>query len=279
MRISVITPVLNRDKYLEECIESVLKQSHHDTEHVLIDGCSEDGTLDILRRYSELYPERIRYISERDKGACDAISKGLRLASGAAFGFLGSDDIYPLDAMAKVNDAFRRYPDVGLIYGNCNIIDGAGQFTHTVYAADFDLKEAIHTFCGMYTPAMFYKREVVDRIGYMDGTINACDYDFILRAARACVKFQRVDEPLANFRMHNGSVTCSRGAQYMYAWQNFKVAHRYGAKLYGPRARNIIMTYLTYPLRPILAPIYHNRVLYPMLSRMLHKVIGGKPEK
>ena len=244
MIVSTITPTLNRAEYVEECIESVLNQNCSDVEHVLVDGCSTDGTLDILGRYSKLYPERIRYVSEKDRGACDAISKGLKMAKGSIFGFLGSDDTYPANVIAKVIDAFNRYPDVGLIYGNCNVINAQGQFTHTVYAADFDREEAIHTFCGMYTPAMFFRKEVVDRIGYMDGTINACDYDFILRASKM-FKFQRIDESLANFRMHSGSVTCSKGAAYMYAWQNFKVAHRYGAKLYGPRARNIIMTYLT----------------------------------
>lgn len=275
--VSTITPTFNSAKYLEECLESVLRQDYPNTEHVLVDGCSTDGTLDILRKYHKKYPERVYYISEKDKGACDAVTKGLKMAKGTIFGFLGSDDTYPLGAIAKVIKAFKKYPEAGLVYGNCNVINGQGQFTHTAYAQDFDLEESIHTFCRMFTPAIFYKKEVVDKIGYMDGSINACDYDFVLRAGKF-FKFQRIDESLANFRMHKDSVTCSKTAVYMYAWQNFKVAHRYGATLYGARARNLVVTFLTQPFRPILAPIYHNRILYPTLKILLHKVIGGRPE-
>ena len=276
--VSTITPVLNRAEYLEECIESVLKQDYSNVEHVLVDGGSTDGSLDILEEYRRRYPKRVRYISEKDRGACDAINKGLRMAKGQILGFLGSDDTYPTDAISKVIKAFSEYPDVGLIYGNCNIIDGRGQFTHLAYAADFDREEAIHSYCAMFSPSMFYKKEVIDKIGYMDWTLHVGDFDLILRASRIFV-FQRIDEVLSNFRMHKGSVTCSRSAVYMYAWENFKVARRYGAKIYGPRARSLVVTCLTQPFRPILAPIYHNKVLYPTLSRLIHKVIGGRPPK
>jgi len=275
--VTTITPVLNRDKYLEECIESVLNQSYPYTEHILIDGGSTDGTLDILKEYSIKYPSRVWYISGKDRGACDAISKGMKIMKGSVYGFLGSDDTYPADAISKVVDAFRSRPDISVVYGNCNIVDGEGQFMHIAYAEDFELEEAIHTYCKIFSPALFYKTEVIDKVGYMDGSINVGDYDLILRAALAGFRFQRINEVLANFRMHPESVTCSSSAVYMYARENFKVARRYGAKVYGPRGRNLVVTYLIQPFRPILAPLYHNRLLFPLLSKLLHKIIGGKP--
>ena len=78
--VSIITPVLNGIKYLETCIQSVLSQSYPYIEHIFIDGGSSDGSLDILTNYKAKYPDRIRFISEPDKGACDAWNKGLEMA-------------------------------------------------------------------------------------------------------------------------------------------------------------------------------------------------------
>ena len=279
MKVSVIVPVLNNVKHVEACILSFLGQSYIDAELLLIDGASTDGTLEILEEYHAKYPDRVRYISEKDRSAGDAINKGLKIARGSVVGFLGADDTYEPNTLVIVIETFAKHPDAGVVFGNCNTIDEEGQFLSVSYARDFNLEEAIHSHCYMYTPAVFFKKGVTDKLEPWDWTINACDFDFFLRAGILGIKFQRVDVVLTNFRLREGSISCAKGAVYMYAWQNFKVAHRYGAKIYEPRGRNLIVTYLTHPLRFILAPIYHNRVLYPILGKIFHKIIGGKPPK
>lgn len=91
--VSMITPVLNADKYLESCINSVLNQNYNNIEHVFVDAGSKDMTLDILRKYRQDYPKRIRFASGKDKGACDAWNKGWEIAAGDILGWLGADDV------------------------------------------------------------------------------------------------------------------------------------------------------------------------------------------
>ncbi|MEI9479708.1 MAG: glycosyltransferase, partial [Deltaproteobacteria bacterium] len=92
--VTIITVVLNFVKYAEACIESVLKESYPHIEHVIIDGGSTDGTVDILSRYSTKYPDRVRFISEPDGGPWDAANKGINMAKGEILGFIGADDMY-----------------------------------------------------------------------------------------------------------------------------------------------------------------------------------------
>ena len=91
MRLSIITPTLNRAHFLEEAIESVRAQDFPDCEHLIVDGGSTDGTLEMLARHPHL-----RVVSEPDRGLYDALNKGLRLGSGEIVGLLNSDDIQPL---------------------------------------------------------------------------------------------------------------------------------------------------------------------------------------
>ena len=89
MQISVITPVFNGERFIESCIRSVIDQNCPDVEHLIIDGCSTDRTLEIVKQYSETYPH-IRWVSEKDKGQSDAMNKGIRMFGQA---LAGSQDL------------------------------------------------------------------------------------------------------------------------------------------------------------------------------------------
>lgn len=91
-RISIVTPCYQSAPFLEQCILSVMRQNRANFEHIIVDGQSTDGTLDIIRRYEGRYP--MRWISEKDSGMYDAISKGFRMAQGDIFVWLNSDDMY-----------------------------------------------------------------------------------------------------------------------------------------------------------------------------------------
>ena len=92
-KVSVITAVYNGGKYLEECIRSVLSQNYENFEYIIIDGGSTDGTVDIIKSYSD----KVAYwISEPDQGIYDAWNKGLTIAKGEWISFVGADDLlYP----------------------------------------------------------------------------------------------------------------------------------------------------------------------------------------
>ncbi|MBN1416361.1 MAG: glycosyltransferase, partial [Bacteroidales bacterium] len=88
-KISIITPCLNRVEFIRTAIESVLAQNYQNFEHIIIDGGSTDGTLELLKKY-----QHVIFVSEPDENLYEAINKGIRLASGKIIGHLNSDDFY-----------------------------------------------------------------------------------------------------------------------------------------------------------------------------------------
>ena len=99
-RISIVTPSFNQGRYIASTIESVLAQEYPNVEHIVVDGSSTDGTVEILKQYPHL-----KTFSEPDRGQGEAINKGFRLATGEIWGFLNSDD---------TSEDLARVPRVGV---------------------------------------------------------------------------------------------------------------------------------------------------------------------
>ncbi len=98
-KISIVTPSYNSAEFIEDCIQSVLKQNYPNFEHIIIDGGSTDGTVEILKKYPHL-----KWISEPDEGQSDALNKGFKKAEGDIIGWLNSDDVYLPGTFNKVAD-------------------------------------------------------------------------------------------------------------------------------------------------------------------------------
>ena len=82
MKISIITPCLNSAKTIRQTIESVLNQTYHNIEYIIVDGASMDGTLEIIQEYEPQFQGRLHYVSEPDHGIYDAMNKGIRMSHG-----------------------------------------------------------------------------------------------------------------------------------------------------------------------------------------------------
>src|SRR3954451_4058140 len=112
--ISIVTPSFNQAPFLAETIESVLGQNYPNLEYVIIDGGSKDGSVDIIRRYEK---HLAYWVSEKDKGAADAISKGFARATGDILAYLNSDDVYLPGSLQTVAGVMRDRA-VGVAFGN-----------------------------------------------------------------------------------------------------------------------------------------------------------------
>jgi glycosyltransferase involved in cell wall biosynthesis len=199
MLVSVVTPSLNRGAFIEETIRSVKAQSYPQIEHIVIDGGSTDGTLDILRRYKHL-----TWVSEPDKGPTDAVNKGLRMARGEVVGFLGAEDTYTPGAVQCAVDCLTEYPCVDVVYGDCNVIDATGKVFHQFNPGEFDLGKLLRG-CYIPGPTAFIRKSVLDKVGHLDTNLKlANDYDLWLRIG---LNFQvkYIPKVLANFRLCPGS--------------------------------------------------------------------------
>ena len=121
MKISIITATYNSGATLRDTMESVLSQDYDDFEHIIIDGCSKDDTLDIVRELEPRYNGRLKWISEPDKGIYDAMNKGIMMATGDVVGLLNSDDFYTAsDVLSTVDREIREFDAV---YGDVHYVD------------------------------------------------------------------------------------------------------------------------------------------------------------
>jgi len=111
--ITIITAVLNNEKYLEECINSLYNQNYDNYEHIIIDGGSSDKTIEIIKKYEA----KIDYwCSGLDKGIYDAFNKGMKLAKGSYLGFLNSDDYFSDEALELLENYIKKYPENPILF-------------------------------------------------------------------------------------------------------------------------------------------------------------------
>ncbi len=192
--VSIITPVLNGEKFISCTIKSVLSQTYPRIEHIVIDGKSADNTLSIVR---EINPRAI-VVSEPDSGATDAINKGLRIASGEIIALLNHDDYYADDnVIQKVVNLFVSDPQLDVIYGKVRSIHPQTKQTLAIYGEPFNYKRMIRRHILMPYPAVFLRKKVYDTIGPFSVEYVVCtDYEYYLRVIKLYKPFF-LDEILA----------------------------------------------------------------------------------
>lgn len=220
MKLSIVTPVYNAQATIEKTILSVIHQERNwELEYIVVDGGSNDGTLDIIHRYEE-YIHSV--ISEKDQGVYDAMNKGVAKATGDIIGIINADDWYNEGAFKLVEQAFEQYPDASIIYSPIdNYLDG--QYLNTFIPGD--LQNLVYKFT-INHPSCFVKRSVYEQIGQFDLAYSmAADYDFIFRAYQGGVTFQAIQTPLVSYSM-NG-MTGKLMSKFKQIRESWKVAHDY----------------------------------------------------
>src|SRR5512142_3420630 len=122
-RVSIITPSYNQAQFLEASIQSVLQQDYPNIEYIVADGGSKDNSVEIIKKYQD---HLAWWVSEKDKGHADALNKGFSHATGEILAWLNSDDVYYPDAVAEAVAVLQQHPEVGMVYGDADLIDNAG---------------------------------------------------------------------------------------------------------------------------------------------------------
>lgn len=180
LKISVVTAVFNRVDTIADALASVRAQRWPAVEHIVIDGGSTDGTLDVLRRHRA---DLAVLVSEPDQGLYDALNKGLKRATGDVVGFLHADDVYESpDVLARVAAAFAD-PDVGAVYGDLVYTrkDDASRVVRYWHAGAFERGQLERGWMPPH-PTFYARREVYERLGAFDTRLRiSADYESMLR--------------------------------------------------------------------------------------------------
>src|ERR1700733_12213698 len=174
--VSVITAVFNAEDCIASCIESVLRQDYPNIEHIILDGCSMDGTVAILRQYQD----RIAiWQSEPDNGVYDAWNKGLSLARGEWIAFLGADDLYLPGAISAYMELARQNPDAKFLSSGARLFSPSGY--SPIFGGPWEWSRFATAMSTIHVGTMHHKT-LFNRFGKFDTSYRiAGDYEFLLR--------------------------------------------------------------------------------------------------
>jgi GT2 family glycosyltransferase len=207
-RISIVTPSYQQGRFIERTIYSVLSQGYPDLEYIVQDGGSDDGTVEVLRRYES---RLTNWASEPDGGQADALNRGFAGTTGEIMAYLNSDDLLLPGALAHVGSYLQAHPDVDAVYGHRVLIDERDrQVGVWVMPPHDDRVLALGDFVPQET--LFWRRSAWERAGgRMDATFQfALDWDLLLRLSQTGARIVRLPRFLGAFRIHDAQKTQSR---------------------------------------------------------------------
>ena len=209
--ISIITPSFNQANFIGDALESVRGQSYENWEHLVIDGRSTDGTIDLLQYESTKSGRcKMSWVSERDTGQSEALNKGFRRATGEIIGWLNSDDRYRPDCFEHVVKAFRENPNADVIYGDYSIVDEAGAVLKIRREIEFNaFILRYHHVLYIPTTATFFRSRIFAEDNWLNERLQyVMDLEFFMRLSERGYRFKHIPHLLADFRMQPDSKTC-----------------------------------------------------------------------
>ncbi len=204
-RITVITVCFNSAKTIESTLRSVSNQTAAEVEHIVVDGASTDGTLDIIARHGG---HIARLISEPDKGIYDAMNKGLDLATGEIIGFLNADDVYADTGVLEMVSEIMAKHDLDALFGDAEFVspDRPNQPLRRYRSERFHPERIAWGWMPAH-PTLFLKRSVYERFGTFRTDYRiAGDFELVARIFHGGnLKYQHVPQVLV--RMRTGGIS------------------------------------------------------------------------
>jgi len=208
--VAIVTPSFNQARYLEVTIQAVLSQDYPRIEYIIMDGASQDGSIEMIKKYEN----RLAYwVSEKDSGQAEAINKGLAHANGDILAWLNSDDFYLTNTISRVVKIFEENPNVIMIYGDMLAVDELGKTINVLKYKQLSLEDLL-CFQIIGQPAVFFRRAAFEKAGGLDTTFHfLLDHHLWIRIAQQG-KILHVPQTLAAARYHAEAKNRAKAAQF-----------------------------------------------------------------
>lgn len=219
-QISVIVPAYNAEKYISETIHSVLKQSFHDFEVIVVDDCSTDSTADIVTGIAD---DRVRYLKNASNmGAGKTRNAGIEAARGRFIAFLDADDLwYPTKLEHQV--AFMKSQKASVCYSRYDLIDATGRvFADSGQIPAQATYHQLLRHCFIRTSSLVYDVEGLGEKVYMDDIRKRQDFILFLNLLRLAGKAVLLDEITCSYRKHDESISHNPSKNISYQWQAYR---------------------------------------------------------
>lgn len=202
---SIVLVNYNHGQYLEEAIKSVLLQSCSDFEFIIVDGGSNDNSLDIIKKYED---KLAYWISEKDNGQSDAFNKGFRRAKGEFYFWLNADDVLLPHSIKYSKDAIRKNKTYRWFVGNTIFINEDGIIQKCARGLPWNSYLIKNGQIYVYGPTAIFHRNLFEQLGGFDERLfYTMDTDLWMRLVNMGYKFKRINKYIWTFRIHNDSKT------------------------------------------------------------------------
>ena len=236
--VSVIMPVYNSENYLREAIDSILNQTFRDFELVIVDDCSTDSSAAIIEEYKKIDSRVVTHRQHKNSGIAAARNKGLQLSSGEYIAFMDSDDISLPDRLEKQNNFIKSHPEVGVLGGGAEIVDGNGNYISTLYFPETNLmiSWSLCFYDPIINPSVMMKRSIVlGAGGYHDSRESDTeyypeDYDLWTRLSGK-TNFYNLSDVILMLRKHSSNITKTRLESTIK--NSLKISQKYIAAMLG----------------------------------------------
>lgn len=230
-KISVVVPSYNKAGFIEETLKSIVAQNYPKLELIIQDGGSTDGTLEIIKKYAQKYPNVISWESKKDKGQVDAINKGLKKATGNIVTYINADDVYEKGALKKVGEYFSENPDTLWLVGRGIVIDAEGKEISVWVTKYKNILLKVNRYFlllivnYLMQPSVFLSRYAYQKHGPFTGTkVGVMEYDFWLKLGK--VQMPAVlDANLSSFRLTKEGLSSVNFSKILS--EDYEVAAKY----------------------------------------------------
>lgn len=243
--VSVLTPSFNQGRWLMDNLRSVDGQAYQRLEHIVMDGGSTDGSIDLLANYQT---ERLRWWTEPDRGQSHALNKALRRSSGSIIGWLNSDDAYFSSASVRLAvETFERHPEAIVVYGHAVTINATGLILQAQWVPKHNAA-LIRMYDYIAQPAAFIRRSAIEGMFLDESYHYIMDAELWTRLANIG-DFRRIDRILAIDRHHlkRKSAAGARPA----ANETARLSHQYGVRIEGQNSPRRRLRRLIFRLRAV----------------------------